>query len=73
MSESPTPAEARAALDAADRSSAAVRGRTIAVRVAMLCFAFASLAGLLILGLVPAPGGIIGGTAFIVGAAIAVR
>ena len=34
-------------------------------------FAAASLIGLLILGLVPAPGGVIGGTVFIVGASIA--
>lgn len=71
MSDAISPAEARAALAAADRSAERMRTQTIAVRVAMAGFAAASLIGLLILGLVPAPGGVIGGTVFIVGASIA--
>lgn len=71
MNDAMSPTEARAALDAADRSAERMHRQTIGVRVAMAGFASASLVGLVVLGLVPAPGGVIGGTAFVVGAAIA--
>lgn len=64
-------ADAREALAAADRSAEALRKQTIAVRVAMAGFAIASLAGVIILGLVPMPGGMIGGLTFILGSAVA--
>jgi len=64
-------AEARDALAAADRSAESMHRQTIAIRVAMGGFALASLAGVLILGLVPMPGSMIGGLTFILGAAIA--
>ena len=64
-------AEAREALAAVDRSAETMRRQTIAIRVAMAAFAIASLAGVLILGLVPMPGSMIGGLTFILGAAIA--
>ncbi|PWD51537.1 hypothetical protein C8046_13605 [Serinibacter arcticus] len=64
------PASAADALAKADALAAGMNKQVIGVQVAVGGFALASVAGLAIMGLAPAPGGIIGGTFFIVGAAI---
>lgn len=71
MADSISPTDAREALAAADRSAEALRKRTVSIQVAMTGFALASLAGVLILGLAPMPGNMIGGLTFILAAAIA--
>ena len=76
MTENFTTTSSSAASQAADAvaQADAVANRlakeVVGVRVAIAAYACASLAGLLIMGLAPAPGGIIGGTAFLMGAAI---
>lgn len=58
------------ALAKADTLAASMNKQVIGVKVAIAGFAAASAAGLAIMGLAPAPGGIIGGTFFVIGAAI---
>lgn len=62
---------AAAALAAAGSSAVAIRKETIGMVVAMSAFAAASAIGVLCLGFVARPGGILSGTAFIVGASVA--
>ena len=71
MSNGATPPTSPAeTLAKADALAASLNKQVIGVKVAIASYASASLAGLLIMGLAPAPGGIIGGTAMLMGAAV---
>lgn len=69
--QAPTPEQAAAALALAQQHRSSVAKPVIAVRVAMAGFAMASAAALLIMGLVDGIGSVIGSTAMLFGAIIA--